>query len=58
MKVSKETRDRIADIKADVSKQKNDLVRYMAMLDEHPGTKRIRKQLEQIIFRIDDWQRS
>ena len=58
MKVSKETKDRIAHIKSEVSQQKHDLMIYLARLQEHPGTKRVCKGLEQVIGRLEEWQRS
>ena len=58
MKIGKDTRDRIAYIKAEVSKQKHDLQLYLARLQEHPGTKKTCKGLEKAIIQLERWQRS
>lgn len=49
MKLSKSTKDKISHIKSEVSKQKHDLMLYLARLEEHPGTKRVCKELGQVI---------
>ena len=58
MKVSKETKDRIAHIKSEVTKQKQDLMTYLARLEEHSGTKRVCRGLEKVICQLEQWQRS
>ena len=56
MKVARSTKERIADIKAAASTPKSDLLRLLARLEEHSGTKRICRQLGQVIGKLETWQ--
>lgn len=56
MKVAASTRERIAHIKAEANTAKNHLMTLRARLEEHSGTKRITRQLEQVIGRLEEWQ--
>lgn len=57
MKISRDTRQRIENIKIDANMARNQLKTLLARLDEHYGTKRMSKELERIINRLEDWQR-
>ena len=58
VKVSREAKERIAHIKSEVSKQKHELMTYLARLEEHAGTKRICRGLQKVIGELEHWQRS
>ena len=58
MKVARTTRDRIATIKAEASAPKQHLHNLVIRLREHAGTKRIARQLEAVINKLEDWQRA
>ena len=58
MKVARSTRDRIATIKAEATQPKQHLNNLLIRLQEHAGTKRIARQLEQVIHKLEDWQKA
>ena len=58
MKIAKNTKERIAFAKNEANKPKSELMNLMARLEEHAGTKKICRQLEDIIGRLEQWQNS
>lgn len=56
MKLARSTKERIAHIKNEASTPKNQLMRLLAQLEEHPGTKAICKSLGDVIGRLEHWQ--
>lgn len=57
MKIAKNTKERIAHIKNEASAPKQELKQMLARLEEHPGTKAICRKLDDVIKRLDNWQR-
>jgi hypothetical protein len=56
MKIAKNTKERIAHVKNEANKPKSELIRLLARLEEHAGTKKICRQLEDVIGRLEQWQ--
>lgn len=56
MRIGRSTKERIALAKAEATQSKTHLQTLLARLEEHPGTKRICRQLEQVIEKLEDWQ--
>lgn len=58
MKIAKNTKERIAHIKAEATTPKQHLNQLLARLEEHAGTKAICRQLNDVIARLETWQKS
>lgn len=58
MKISRDTRQRIDNIKSDANMARTQLRTLLARLDEHYGTKRMSRELERIINRLENWQQN
>jgi len=56
MKVSRATKERVSIIKEEATQAKDRLCNLLARLEEHPGTKRIARQLESVIGKLETWQ--
>lgn len=56
MRVSRSTRERVANIKAESNHVKQQLFLMRARLEEHSGTKRIADKLSKIIDKLEEWQ--
>jgi hypothetical protein len=56
MKVAHTTKQRIAEIKCEANMPKDRLMNLLARLEEHSGTKRICRQLEVVIGKLEQWQ--
>lgn len=57
MRVSKRTKDLIDHAKSEAAEHHAALMRLLGRLEEHAGTKRVCKDLEKVIGRLEDWQR-
>jgi putative heme degradation protein len=57
MRIAKSTRERIAHVKNEASIPKTHLKQLLTRLEEHGGTKAICRQLEDVIARLESWQR-
>ena len=58
MKVARSTKKVIAAVKADATAVKHALDIQVTRLSEHAGTKRIAFKLQQVIDRLDEWQKA
>lgn len=58
MKVSRNTKDKIAAVKEDALRVAQDLQLLHTRLDEHPGTKRMSAKLQRVIDKLKEWQQS
>ena len=58
MKIGRDTKQRIEEIKSDIQGPKQALLTALARLEEHSGTKRICRGLQKAIRQLDEWQRS
>lgn len=58
MKIGRDTKQRIVAIKAESQEAKTALERLLIRLEEHSGTKRIARQLESVIDRLETWQQT
>lgn len=57
MKIAKNTRERIAHIKAESEHARQQLQTLLARLEEHPGTKRLSRKLVTAIRKLEEWQK-
>ena len=57
MKIGRNTQQRIAAIKAEVSESRRQLETQLIRLQEHSGTKRIASKLKMVIDKLEDWQK-
>jgi hypothetical protein len=57
MKLGRNTRQRIVQIKVEASQPREHLEQLLARLEEHPGTKRMSHKLARAIEYLRDWQR-
>lgn len=57
MKISQQTRDKIAHAKADAYRHRMELERVAIRLGEHPGTKRTVRKLESVISKLEAWEK-
>lgn len=58
MKVARDTRQRIENFKAEASEVRQRLQNIHIRLTEHAGTKRIARKLEDVIVRLEEWQKA
>ena len=55
MRIGRNTRRRISDVKHDLAETLTELEQYIARVKEHPGTKRMVVPLENAVEKIHHW---